>query len=216
MTVSATNRGLKPGVCTSTARPANPFIGMMIFETDTNRLGVWTGSEWKFFIDVDTPPALELIKTQTIGTAVSSVEVTGAFSSTYDNYKIIVSGGVIGGGADMQLQLGSTTSGYYMGSPYTTFAGTTTGLATANGSNFPRVGFGSTTDASANIELMNPFLSRRTGIRCMWGRDETNGLGGFSSGFLDNTTSYTSFTLTNNFSATFTGGTIRVYGYRNS
>jgi hypothetical protein len=39
-------------------------------------------------------PALTLIKTQTIGTAVSSVTVTGAFSTTYDNYKIIVSGGV--------------------------------------------------------------------------------------------------------------------------
>ena len=216
MTISATSQGLKPGACTSSNRPANPYTGMMIFETDTNKLGVWNGSAWVFLIDADMPPGLELVKTQTIGTAVSSVTVSDAFSSTYDNYKITVNGGVISGGADMQMQLGSTTSGYYMGSPYTTFAGSTTGLATSNGSLFPRVGFGSLNDAVANIEIMQPFLSRRTMIRCMWSRDETGGLGGFSSGYLDNTTSYTSFTLTNNFSATFTGGTIRVYGYRNS
>ena len=33
------------------------------------------------------------IKTQTIGTAVSSVTVTGAFSSDFDNYLITVTGG---------------------------------------------------------------------------------------------------------------------------
>jgi len=37
---------------------------------------------------------LTLVKSQTIGSAVSSVEVTGAFSATYDNYKVIVIGGV--------------------------------------------------------------------------------------------------------------------------
>ena len=30
------------------------------------------------------------IKTQTIGTGVASFEVTGAFSSDYDNYKIVI------------------------------------------------------------------------------------------------------------------------------
>ena len=38
-------------------------------------------------------PGLVLIKTETIGTTVSSVTVTSAFSATYDNYKIIVAGG---------------------------------------------------------------------------------------------------------------------------
>ena len=45
------------------------------------------------FSFVASSGGLVLVKTQTIGTTVSSVEVTGAFSSTYDNYKIIVSGG---------------------------------------------------------------------------------------------------------------------------
>jgi hypothetical protein len=37
---------------------------------------------------------MTLISTTTIGTAVSSVNVTSAFSTTYDNYKIMISGGV--------------------------------------------------------------------------------------------------------------------------
>lgn len=47
MTISATSQGLKPGVCTSSNRPANPFDGMMIYETDTNLVRIWNGSAWK-------------------------------------------------------------------------------------------------------------------------------------------------------------------------
>jgi hypothetical protein len=46
MTISATTQGLKPGVCTSSNRPANPFIGQTIFETDTSLMKVWLGSAW--------------------------------------------------------------------------------------------------------------------------------------------------------------------------
>lgn len=46
MTISATSQGLKPGVCTSSNRPANPFDGMMIYETDTDAVKVWNGSAW--------------------------------------------------------------------------------------------------------------------------------------------------------------------------
>ena len=37
---------LKPGVCTSSTRPASPYIGQTIFETDTNRIKVWLGTAW--------------------------------------------------------------------------------------------------------------------------------------------------------------------------
>ena len=37
---------LKPGVCTSSTRPASPYIGQTIFETDTNLQKVWLGSVW--------------------------------------------------------------------------------------------------------------------------------------------------------------------------
>lgn len=47
MTISATSQGLKPGVVTSSNRPANPFDGMMIYETDTNLVRIWNGTAWK-------------------------------------------------------------------------------------------------------------------------------------------------------------------------
>jgi len=36
----------KPGVCTSATRPASPYQGMMVYETDTGRTLLWTGSTW--------------------------------------------------------------------------------------------------------------------------------------------------------------------------
>lgn len=46
MTISATTQGLRPGVCTSTSRPAVPFLGQVIIETDTGSLRYWDGSSW--------------------------------------------------------------------------------------------------------------------------------------------------------------------------
>ena len=46
MTISATTKGSKPGVCTSSTRPSSPYVGQMIFETDTNLLKIWLGSNW--------------------------------------------------------------------------------------------------------------------------------------------------------------------------
>lgn len=37
---------LKPGVCTSSTRPAAPYEGQMIYETDTDRVLVWNGVGW--------------------------------------------------------------------------------------------------------------------------------------------------------------------------
>ena len=37
---------LQTGVCTSTTRPASPYVGQMIYETDTGAILVWKGSSW--------------------------------------------------------------------------------------------------------------------------------------------------------------------------
>ena len=43
---------VKPGVCTSSTRPASPFDGQVIYETDTNRALVWDGSAWDILSDM--------------------------------------------------------------------------------------------------------------------------------------------------------------------
>jgi hypothetical protein len=156
---------------------------------------------------------LQLIKTQTIGSAVSSVAVTGAFSTTYDNYKILISGGVATGDASLNLQLGATTTGYYGG-----FAGAVfnTGVADTGGinnaANFSNTGRGSTNTLYASVELQNPFLTKNTFAQYTWIVNTTTGRARMTGGYLNDSTSYTGFTWIIE-SGTMTGGTIAVYGY---
>lgn len=46
MTISTNGTGVRPGVVTSTTRPSSPYEGMMIYETDTKQVMVWSGSSW--------------------------------------------------------------------------------------------------------------------------------------------------------------------------
>lgn len=43
---SPSSRLSQAGVCTSSTRPASPYEGQMIYETDTDRTLVWDGSAW--------------------------------------------------------------------------------------------------------------------------------------------------------------------------
>ena len=47
MSISSKATGLRPGVCTSTTRPSGPYLGQLIFETDTFVLKYWNGSSWQ-------------------------------------------------------------------------------------------------------------------------------------------------------------------------
>jgi hypothetical protein len=174
-----------------------------------------TGIKWA------TPTAaasgLTLIKTQTIGTGVSSVTVTDAFSATYDNYLITVNGGTgTVAGAQGTLTLGSTTTNYYCAGYYMLYSNTTlNGIIVNNGSGWP--GIQSTSNNNmGQIELQNPYLSKNTMFNGIATAADSTTYTLHNSGFLANTTSYTAFTITMGSSATLTGGTIRVYGYQNS
>jgi hypothetical protein len=46
MAISNLSSGFRPGVCTSTTRPTEPYEGMMIYEADTNRSLTYNGSSW--------------------------------------------------------------------------------------------------------------------------------------------------------------------------
>ena len=162
------------------------------------------------------PGGLVFISATTIGTTVSSVEVTGAFSATYDNYQIMVSGGAASATGTILLQLGATTTGYYTGSSRTIYnTGVGQSLATNNGSSFTYAGSHSSNSINSTIQLLGPQLATRTTFSSQSGSTQNNEVSQFGAGFLDNATQYTAFTLLPT-SGTFTGGTIRVYGFANS
>jgi len=154
---------------------------------------------------------LWFIKTQTIGSAVSSVAVTGAFSADYDNYKIIISGGASSAQAFLTLQLGSSTTGYYYANSGVTYAGVAFVGGTSNGSTFQAGSAFIGNGLQANIELQNPFLAKYTFSQAQ-GMNTTFATP--SVGYHGVATSYTGFTIGVT-SGTITGGTIKIYGYRN-
>jgi hypothetical protein len=157
--------------------------------------------------------ALTLVKTQTIGSGVSSVAVTSAFSSTYDNYLITVSGGVGSALAFLQLQLGSQTSGYYGGAIKVNFNNTVTGVGDNGATQMSYVGWCSSAAMCANIVVNSPNLDKTTTV---FAAPIVDGNNAYSySGQSNSATQFTGFTIKPD-TGTITGGTIRIYGYSNS
>lgn len=171
--------------------------GEVLNASDMNAVGLW------------------LVKSQTIGTGVSSVTVTGAFSANYDNYKIIVSGGTQSASNAMYIRLGGSTTGYYGNLIFSTVGSGVVSLATDNNSAQANwIGGGSSTSPThASVELYGPFLAKWTKIRN--GQYQNANAYGTQNGEHQVNTSYTDFTVGFDSGTTMTGGTIRVYGFRN-
>jgi hypothetical protein len=159
-----------------------------------------------------TYPGLRLVKKQTIGSAVSSVTVTNAFSATYANYKILIVGGVGSGTASLHMQLGATTSGYKFGIGYIAYStGNPTSYSSSTGAaRFLDLGGMSTASQNFNVDLHNPFASTQTMMVTQYAQTDVGSIWG--AGAQQSTTSFTDFTVATG-SGTMTGGTIYVYGY---
>jgi hypothetical protein len=157
-------------------------------------------------------PGLRLVKKQTIGSGVSSVNVTSAFSATYENYKIIVNGGVGSATTAVAFKLGASTTTYNEFLIYGNYSSATVGGAAQSTS--PHFGWAGGCSANGiymNIDLQSPFLAKYTRMgtsQAYIGETET----GTNSGLHKTATSYTDFTITPT-TGTLTGGTIYVYGY---
>ena len=173
--------------------------GDVLNASDMNAVGLW------------------LIKTQTVGNGVSSVTVTGAFSSTYDHYRIIYAGGAASTISSIALQFGpSSVSGFNANYNsvllYGAYAGGAAAvLASANATQFVYAGEGDATTNYVVLDVLNPNNAKNTQITgVLAGQNVMGSIGGIQK----NNGQYTQFTLTPG-AGTLTGGTIRVYGYRN-
>lgn len=172
--------------------------GDVLNASDMNAVGLW------------------LVKTQTVGTGVSSVTVTNAFSADYDNYRIIYSGGIGSTAQAIALQLGASTTGYYSAQATILYSADTFGyIRDNNAANWSTAGGAFTDGANLDVTLYGVQATRRTGLALNTRIDyRTAGAGVLvGNGFHNVAASYTGFTLS--VAGTITGGTIRVYGYRN-
>lgn len=185
--------------------------GQFAYIEATNTTQYYDGSAWQSLVT----GGLTLVKTQTIGSAVSSVTVTNAFSTTYENYKILAFGG--SGSTELQLNmtLGASSSQYYTGGVTIAWNGGALGSTAAdNGSSWLRAGYANTGDQLVmNMDIMGPFTSYNTYAASFISRS-SGGLGTLI--YLHNVSaSYTDFTLTCS-TGNITGGTIYVFGYAKS
>ena len=160
---------------------------------------------------------LVYVTSATVGTGVSSVTVSNCFNSTYDNYRIVVSGIGLSGTSSFRMQLSNSTGGtYQQAGTYQIFGSATLsvyspGLFVQWTDILP----GDTTTNAGVVEMFQPYLTKATmatssGIRV--GASNTY----YSFWNIDtNAVSNTGFTLgLITGGVTMTGGTITVYGYR--
>ena len=180
--------------------------GQYAYIEATSTLQVYDGSSW---VNAISSSGLVLISATTIGTAVASVTVSGAFSSTYDNYQIVVSGGSGSTGLNLEMTFGATATGYYSQLIYATYANTPLAAGVSNGTKFTYAGNGYSGGLGMNAFVGSPNLAKTTTIGAPVMSD---GFGGNFNGTLQNSTQYTAFTITAS-TGTITGGTIYVYGY---
>jgi len=89
MSIRSSQGNIRNGVCTSTTRPSSPYVGQMIFETDTNMLKIWLGSAWS--------------NGQPMGNTVNSIEV------------LVIAGGASGARSEINGSGGGGAGGYLEG-----------------------------------------------------------------------------------------------------
>lgn len=208
MTISTNGTGVRPGVVTSTTRPSSPYEGMIIYETDTNRVLIWDNTAWVMIADTDTPPGLQLIKVQVLSSG-NSYTISDVFSSEFRNY--LITGSFTRDTASTAysfIRLGASATDHVMSGQYSTWNSPTRngdngtdGYAffTGNGSN------------SFSSTVLAPNLAQYSYISTI----------GHSVDYttqtnirVANSTQYTSFSFSIG-AGNFTGGSIQIYGYRN-
>lgn len=177
-------------------------VGEVLTASDMNAVGLW------------------LISTRTIPNGNNNFFVDNVFSANFNNYKIVISNvGSTAGGHSIKFQLNNSTGNTYnIGGVYGTF-----GSASVLGYGPPVTDSWTDilpldlTETAGTIELYSPFLNRRTlmssfGVRSgavspawYWfhGQDTST----------NSSTGFRIFPIAGG--SQFTGGTVRVYGYRN-
>ena len=196
------------------ATPPDFTAGQVLTAAQMNAVGLWriTGCTVS---SVGGTAATASNGVITVGSGNTSVTVSNAFSADFDHYKIVYSGGSSSNLTNLEMQLGATTTGYRSLLLYGAWSDTPTATAAGedNGSWLVFVGAADPDGNYMNVEVFSPYDAVRTSVAGPYVGLDTDRVGGYFTGFVTNTTSYTSFTIRPN-AGSITGGTLRVYGYK--
>lgn len=163
---------------------------------------------------VDAKTGLVFLNTATFS-AVSSQSITSIFSSSFDNYKVIIDF-VASTSTVLNLRLRTTsddTNSLYQ-RQYATFSGTTAAYARTANDNTWAIQLIDTPRNNYHIEIGNPNLATQTSMFCFANRAYNNSASNdmlFNFGGHNSTTQFTGFTIYP--SAGTITGTVSVYGY---
>lgn len=191
------------------ATPPDFTVGQVLTAAQMNAVGLWKITPTSVTNGTLSNGVV------TVGSGVSSVTVNGAFNSDFVNYKIILEGidcSVLD--TTLFIRPGAVATGnpYSSGGYFVLYSGTGTGYLNSSGTNDGiAVGITSTDSMSLAFDILAPNVPRWTRAMGHWTGDLYTGSYG---GVMKTTSSYTSFEL-RPAGGTFTGGTIRIYGYRN-
>jgi hypothetical protein len=218
---------IKPGVCTSTTRPTVPYTGQLIFETDTSRLAVWTGSAWQYETAAAGPPGLVYITGATFTTATSFSLPNDTFSNTYLNYKLIINLTALTADADFTMRFRTAGTDNSNNTYAYTFAGVTlSGTASNSAANDGTAFVVGEQEASSTTEMrygltfdiLSPKATTTTKVQGHYvyvNKAATDQISRFGSGVFRATTSFDSLSFISS-AASSMSGNYRVYGYTDS
>ena len=211
----------RPGVCTSSTRPATPYEGQMIYETDTDKVLIYNGTAWVIpNAPAQNPTGLELVRT--VSLAAFSTNITQCFSSTYTNYRILFSyTGSTANAVYIRWLVGSTVqTGNILSSNFgTAQSAPTTIVGSSRSDQYAQ--FSTTYTIYPSTSTIDIFSPQAVGYTSYAGFGQL-GLSASDSygvnlyGRNIATTQIDGFELTTATGASVLTGTVTIYGYRNS
>jgi len=186
--------------------------GQLCYLESTNVVQYYDGAAWAT-LGPAPAAASGLTFISSTNASGTSFTISNCFSATYDNYILQLSNitkGAIPG--KFRLRLGSGTA-HAFNLQYIAHLGTTLTVdSSASSGNFINLDAGYTTDGGY-ININSPFLSAPTTVG---GSTQTNSEFAIVFGIETSSSSFTDITFSNTNAVSFTGGTVKVFGYANS
>jgi hypothetical protein len=215
------------GTAARSSAIATPTTGMTTYIGTTGtatipQLEVYTGLAFQ------TPYGLTLVATGTIGSGVTTFSMDNVFTSAFRNYQVVINGAQTAtlDGYLMQLRgAGSTLagSGYFYSGIETQAGSSTITQRLLNGGANWRIGVSSGSNAASSynfvVDVFQPAIATATNIFSRSTTRDPGALGNVyqtMSGSNSSAVAYDGFTLSMSGAVTMTGGTVQVYGLRNS